>query len=277
MSILPALWKTFGGPFLFAWLLKLAVDVITFMLPQLLGLTIDFVDSSKGENQPELWKGLLYSFLLFIVATLQTVMFNQFFHRMYTIGFRIRTALISAIYRKALVVSNAARKESTVGEITNLMSIDAGRFAEILLYIDLAWSAPFQISLAMYFLWSMLGPAVLAGLAVMLLSMPVTGVLLNMMRKYFTKQMANKDERIKMMNEVLNGIKVKFLKENFVFVQNSDLTQVLKLYAWENSFENLVNRIREKEVKTLRQTAYLGSCVNLIWVAVPYLVSHLPH
>lgn len=181
------------------------------MLPQLLGLTIDFVDSSKGESRPEFWKGLMYACLLFIVASLQTLLFTQFFHRMYTVGFRIRTALISAIYRKALVVSNATRKESTVGEITNLMSIDAGRFTEIMLYIDLVWSAPFQISLAMYFLWSMLGPAVLAGLAVMLISMPVTGVLLNVMRKCFTKQMDNKDERIKMMNEVLNGIKVWYI------------------------------------------------------------------
>lgn len=51
------------------------------------------------------------------------------------------------------------------------------------------------------------------------------------------------------------------------------MTQVLKLYAWENSFEKLVNKIRDKEVKTLRKMAFLGSCVNLIWVAVPYLVS----
>lgn len=222
------MWKTFGGPFLFGWLLKLAVDIITFMLPQLLRLTIDFVDSSKGDDRPELWKGLMYAFLLFIVASLQTLIFTQFFHRMYTIGFRIRTALTSAIYRKALVVSNATRKESTVGEITNLMSIDAGRFTEILLYIDLIWSAPFQISLAMYFLWSMLGPAVLAGLAVMLISMPITGILLNMMRKCFTKQMANKDERIKMMNEVLNGIKVNILLqlkiENKLFIREKQIT-----------------------------------------------------
>lgn len=208
ISILPALWKTFGGSFLFGWLLKLAVDVITFMLPQLLSLTIGFIDSSKGEERPEFWKGLMYACLLFVVASLQTLMFNHFFHRMYNVGFRIRTALMSAIYRKALVVSNATRKESTIGEITNLMSIDAGRFTEIMLYIDLVWSAPLQIAVAMYFLWSMLGPAVLAGLAVMLVSMPITGVLLNMTRICFTKQMANKDERIKMMNEVLNGIKV---------------------------------------------------------------------
>ncbi len=109
----------------------------------------------------------------------------------------------------------------------------------------------------MYFLWSMLGPAVLAGLAVMLISMPITGVVLNVIRKYYTMQMASKDQRIKMMNEILNGIKV------------------LKLYAWENSFQSHVNRIRDKEVRTLRKTAFLDSTAYLIWVSVPFIVRKL--
>lgn len=213
VSIVPTLWKTFGGPFLFASLLQLAEDIIAFLSPVLLGYTIAFVDSSKGDDRdrPEFWKGIMYAFSLFLVASVQTLIFTQFFHRMYMVGLRIRTALISAIYRKSLVVSNATRKESTIGEITNLMSIDADRFTELLLYINLIWSAPLQISIAMYFLWSILGPAVLAGLAVMLISMPISGILLNVIRKCYAKQMANKDERIKLMNELLNGIKVRIL------------------------------------------------------------------
>ncbi len=127
-SIVPVMWKTFGGSFLFATALKVAEDVILFISPQLLGLTIDFIDDSKGDDRPELWKGCLYATLLFVVATVQTLIFGHFYYRMYMVGFRIRTALISAIYRKALRVSNATRKESTIGEITNLMSIDADRF-----------------------------------------------------------------------------------------------------------------------------------------------------
>lgn len=86
--------KTFGGPFLFASLLKLAEDLVAFISPQLLGLTIEFVDSSKGEDRPELWKGLTYAFLLFIVASVQTLIFTHFFHRMYIVGFRIRTVSV---------------------------------------------------------------------------------------------------------------------------------------------------------------------------------------
>ena len=42
--------------------------------------------------------------------------------------------------------------------------------------------------------------------------------------------MKQKDGRIKMMNEILNGMKI------------------LKLYAWEESFEQQVLDIREREV-----------------------------
>lgn len=70
------------------------------------------------------------------------------------------------------------------------------------------WSAPLQISLALYFLWDVLGPSVLAGLAVMIVLIPVNGLIANRVKTLQIKQMKYKDERVKLMNEVLNGIKV---------------------------------------------------------------------
>lgn len=77
-------------------------------------------------GEPE-WKGYLYAVALLVCATVQTMLLAHYFTRMYLVGMRIRTALTSAIYRKSLRMSNAARKESTVGEIVNLMSVDAQR------------------------------------------------------------------------------------------------------------------------------------------------------
>lgn len=58
---------------------------------------------------------------------------------------------------QALRISSSARKESTVGEIVNLMSVDAQRFMDLTSYINMLWSAPLQIALALYFLWDLLG------------------------------------------------------------------------------------------------------------------------
>lgn len=54
---------------------------------------------------------------------------------------------------QALVITNSARKSSTVGEIVNLMSVDAQRFMDLATYINMIWSAPLQVTLALYFLW----------------------------------------------------------------------------------------------------------------------------
>ncbi|XP_043784901.1 multidrug resistance-associated protein 1 [Apis laboriosa] len=249
-SVLPPLCKAFGATFLFGAVLKFVQDIITFVSPQILQLLIDFI---KGREP--LWKGYFYAVLLLITAIFQTLVLSQYFHRMFLVGLRIRTALIAAIYRKALRMSNAARKESTVGEIVNLMSVDAQRFMDLTAYINMIWSAPLQIVLALYFLWDILGPAVLAGLAVLLILIPINVLITNRVKTLQIRQMKHKDERVKLMNEVLNGIKV------------------LKLYAWEPSFEEQILKIRTKEIKVLKETAYLNSGTSFIWSFAPFLVS----
>ncbi|XP_028034266.1 multidrug resistance-associated protein 1 isoform X2 [Bombyx mandarina] len=249
-SILPALCLAFGGQFLFGSILKLINDILMFISPQLLKLLISFVKNDEPD-----WKGYAYAVALLLCAITQTMLLAHYFTRMYLVGMRIRTALTSAIYRKSLRLSNSARKESTVGEIVNLMSVDAQRFVELTAYLNMIWSAPLQIALALYFLWAILGPSVLAGLAVMIILIPVNGLIANRVKTLQIKQMKYKDERVKLMNEVLNGIKV------------------LKMYAWEPSFEDQILQIRNKEMHVLKQTAYLNSATSFIWSCAPFLVS----
>lgn len=78
---------------------------------------------------------------------------------------------------QALIVSNDKRQESTVGETVNLMSADAQRFNDTTNIIHLLWSTPLQIALAIYFLWQELGPSALAGLAVLVLMIPLNTLL----------------------------------------------------------------------------------------------------
>jgi ATP-binding cassette subfamily C (CFTR/MRP) protein 1 len=56
----------------------------------------------------------------------------------------------------------------------------------------------------------------------MILMGPINAVVAKKMKKYQLAQMKNKDQRIKIMDEILNGIKI------------------LKLYAWETSFQDKV-------------------------------------
>jgi len=109
---------------------------------------------------------------------------------------------------KALKISNTARKSFTTGEIVNLMAVDAHRFIDVITYLNLIWSAPFQIALAVYFLWQILGPSVLAGLFLMIVLIPINSAVATKSKALQVIQMKNKDDRAKLMNEILSGIKV---------------------------------------------------------------------
>uniref|UniRef100_A0A8C3AES5 ATP-binding cassette, sub-family C (CFTR/MRP), member 3 n=1 Tax=Cyclopterus lumpus TaxID=8103 RepID=A0A8C3AES5_CYCLU len=250
-SFLRALIKTFGPYFLIGSAYKLLQDVITFVNPQLLRMLISF---TKQKGAPDWW-GYSLAFLMFFTAVLQTLILHRHFQYCFVTGMNIRTAVIGAIYRKALVITNAAKRSSTVGEVVNLMSVDAQRFMDLTTFLNLLWSAPLQIMLALYFLWQNLGPSVLAGLAVMIMLIPFNAVIAMKTRAYQVEQMQYKDSRIKLMNEILNGIKV------------------LKLYAWENSFKEKVLAIRQKELNVLRKTAYLGALSTMAWTSAPFLVA----
>uniref|UniRef100_A0AAZ3PYL9 ATP-binding cassette, sub-family C (CFTR/MRP), member 3 n=1 Tax=Oncorhynchus tshawytscha TaxID=74940 RepID=A0AAZ3PYL9_ONCTS len=234
-SFLRSLIKAFGPYFLIGSAFKLLQDLITFVNPQLLKLLISF---TKQKGAPTWW-GYALAFLMFFAAFLQTLILHQHFQYCFVTGMRLRTSIIGAIYRKSLIITNAAKRTSTVGEIVNLMSVDAQRFMDLTTFLNMLWSAPLQIILALYFLWQNLGPSVLAGVAVMILLIPLNAAIA-------VEQMQYKDARIKLMNEILNGIKV------------------LKLYAWESSFKEKVLEIRQKELNVLRKTAYLGALSTMV-------------
>ncbi|KAL5019777.1 hypothetical protein ScPMuIL_002669 [Solemya velum] len=238
------LFKAFGCKFVY--------DLLQFVSPMILNVLIAYTQNKDADF---IWKGYVYASSFFLVAVLQSCLFHQNFHYGMTLGMRIRSALISAVYKKALTMSNEARKEKTVGEIVNLMSVDCQRIQDLTGYLWMLFSAPLQIGLALALLYGTLGYSVLAGLAIMILLMPINAYIAIKQRKLQVAQMKFKDARIKMMNEVLNGVKV------------------LKLYAWEPAFEAKVNEIRVKELTVLRRVAYLNAFSNFCWACAPYLVT----
>ncbi|XP_072275072.1 multidrug resistance-associated protein 1-like isoform X1 [Pyxicephalus adspersus] len=250
-SLFKALYKTFGPYFFMSSFFKIIHDILMFSGPEILKLLIKFV---RDKNAPD-WQGYLYTGLLFFCACLQTLILHKYFHICFVTGLRLKTAIIGVVYRKALVISNSARRTSTIGEIVNLMSVDAQRFMDLATYINMIWSAPLQVVLALYLLWENLGPSVLAGVAVMILLVPVNAVIAMKTKKYQVVQMKCKDNRIKLMNEILNGIKV------------------LKLYAWELAFKEKVLGIRQEELKVLKKSAYLSAVGTFTWVCAPFLVA----
>ncbi|XP_074882256.1 ATP-binding cassette sub-family C member 2 isoform X3 [Buteo buteo] len=249
--LVKTLCKTFWKNLLLSVAFKLVHDALVFVSPQLLKLLIAFV----SDEESFAWQGYLYAILLFLTALIQSLCLQQYFSLCFQLGINVRASLIAAIYKKALTMSSATRKESTVGETVNLMSADAQRFMDTANFVHQLWSSPLQIILSIVFLWRELGPSVLAGIAVIVLLIPINGLLVAKAKTIQVRNMKNKDERMKIMSEILNGIKI------------------LKLFAWEPSFEKRVNEVRARELKDLVNFSYLQSVSIFLFTCAPLLVS----
>ncbi|XP_041599047.1 ATP-binding cassette sub-family C member 2 isoform X2 [Vulpes lagopus] len=249
--LVKSLFKTFYVILLKSFLLKLVYDLLTFLNPQLLKLLISFA------NDPDMyvWTGYFYSVLFFVVALIQSLCLQSYFQMCFMLGVNVRTTIMASIYKKALTLSNRARKQYTIGETVNLMSVDAQKLMDVTNFIHLLWSNVLQIALSIYFLWAELGPSVLAGVGVMILLIPVNGLLASKSRAIQVKNMKNKDKRLKIMNEILSGIKI------------------LKYFAWEPSFKNQVHELRKKELKNLLTFGQMQSVMVFLLYLTPVLVS----
>ncbi|KAG5671138.1 hypothetical protein PVAND_001351 [Polypedilum vanderplanki] len=249
-SVMGALWHAFGGKMIFSLFLRIITDLLQFAQPFLLGTLIDYIATDGA-----LWKGLFLTFTFFSISLISAILNNYQMMLAFHVGFKVRTSLISAVYRKALKISSSVKKNATIGQIVNLMAVDAHRFYDTSPYILYGLTAPMIMALALYFLWEVIGVSAFAGLAVLIIIFPISGVVANEMQKVQHKQMSIKDERVKKISEILGGIKV------------------IKFYAWEQSFQEQISETRNQELKYLRKNAMLNASTEFLWTLAPFFVS----
>lgn len=261
-SLALALAKSFGYACLFPIFCTLAGSTLLYFQPSLLNPLLTFINSySKDANGHYLYtpqplsQGMIIAVGLFVLSALASIFNAWFFKLMCNFGFSLRNALICAIYRKSLRLSPASRQTATAGEITNRMSVDAEQFFWASQSLGFTISTFYQIALALYFLYAQLSWAIFAGLGIILLMFPFNywiGVSFN---KTMKGKMNNMDKRMRLMNEIISGIKI------------------VKLYAWENSFFKRVTEVRETEVRFVQKFGEGAAWITVIFTVAPYLVS----
>ncbi|KAI9475895.1 MAG: multi drug resistance-associated protein MRP [Benjaminiella poitrasii] len=255
-SLLRVLVKTLGGPYALSAFFKALQDILQFTQPMLLKRLMVWVTSYASDEPEPAYRGVLIAVAMFFTAICQTMFLHQYFQRCFTTGMRLRAALVTAIYQKTLVLSNTSRQKSTVGEIVNHMSVDAQRLMDLCTYFHIVWSGPLQIIIALFFLYNIMGPSIGAGVGVLLLAIPLNTYIARKMRTYQKAQMGNKDARVKLMNEILNGIRV------------------IKLYAWETPFMEKISFIRnDLELATLKKIGVMSAVQSFTWTSIPFLVT----
>lgn len=258
-SLWMALFRSFGGPYFRGACIKTISDCLNFVQPQLLRLLITFVKSydKKSPVPPQpVARGAAIALSMFAVSVSQTAALHQYFQRSFETGMRIKSCLTAAIYSKSTRLSNEGRATKSTGDIVNYMAVDTQRLQDLAQYGQQLWSAPFQIVLCMLSLYQLLGVACFAGVAVMIIMIPINGVIARLMKTLQKEQMKNKDARTKLISEILNNMKS------------------IKLYAWTTAFASRLNYIRnDQELKTLRKIGATQAFSTFTWSTTPFLVS----
>ncbi|CAG2241571.1 ABC transporter 7,ATP-dependent bile acid permease,Multidrug resistance-associated protein 7,Multidrug resistance-associated protein 1,ABC transporter C family member 8,Canalicular multispecific organic anion transporter 2,Canalicular multispecific organic anion transporter 1,Metal resistance protein YCF1,Multidrug resistance-associated protein 5,ATP-binding cassette sub-family C member Sur [Mytilus edulis] len=250
-QLVKCLLKAFGPYVLGAAMLNLLSSIFGLLTPFVLRLLIQFTENHTSA----IWEGYMYALVMFGLTIGKTFFETQQGQRNMNGDRRMWIAISSVIYKKTLRLSNSAKKSSTSGEIVNLLSVDAGRISSVFHNINHLWTIPFMFCATLFLLWQTLGVSAFIGLGIVIVLIPFNSYLVKKGKDLHLEVMDLKDNRVKMMNEVLNGIKV------------------LKLYAWEDSFEKQISTIRDKEMGVIRNQALVGTCMHLAWCLTPFLVS----
>ena len=255
-SIAWALVKAFGVWELSVGLAYYVISALLTFLPVLiLNDLVKFFESGESINDydgyaPPWLEVVGLGVIPFVVSLLQTRHQAIYAH----CAVFVRTAVSTMLYRKALRVSAAARAKTSTGQVVNMMSNDSAQLQRFLQFVGMTMTAPIQIVLALVLIYQQVGNATWVGVGFMVFLAPVNTVVFSIVSKQRRKVLKYSDLRVKMMNEILAGIRI------------------IKYYAWERPFGKEVGGLRGKELAALTKLAYTSAIgFSLILMSAPLI------
>ncbi|KAL7593059.1 hypothetical protein Lser_V15G32576 [Lactuca serriola] len=247
--LLRALHRSLGGRFWWGGFWKIGNDLSQFVGPLILNQLL----LSMQERGPA-QIGYIYAFTIFVGVVLGVLCEAQYFQNVMRVGYRLRSTLIAAVFRKTLRLTNESRRKIASGKIVNLMTTDSESLGALTQSLHTLWSAPFRIILALVLLYQQLGVASVLGALLLVLMFPIQTLVISRMQKMSKEGLQRTDKRIGLMNEILAAM------------------DTVKCYAWENSFQEKVQVVRTDELSWFRRVQMLGSLNTFFLNSIPVVV-----
>ncbi|CAI5473020.1 unnamed protein product [Closterium sp. Yama58-4] len=176
-------------------------------------------------------------------------------YRLARMGLKLRAAIATCVFAKVLAVSAAQRGSFEGGEVQTLMSVDADRLVNLVMSLHDLWGLPLQILVALLLLYWQVSYAFLAGLAVVLLLIPVNRWLAGRIGEASKQMMASKDARVQAMQELLDHV------------------AAVRAMAMEGALLHHINAARHLELSALAVRKYLDAWCVYFWACTPVLFS----
>ncbi|KAM7463733.1 hypothetical protein LguiA_031854 [Lonicera macranthoides] len=213
-----------------------------------------FIEVAEGKETFEN-EGYVLVILLFFAKIIESLSQRQWYFRTRIIGLKVRSLLTASIYKKQLRLSNAAKAKHSAGEIMNYVTVDAYRIGEFPFWFHQTWTTCLQLCFALVILFRAVGIATIAALVVIVLTVLCNTPLAKLQHRFQSKLMVAQDARLKASSEALINMKV------------------LKLYAWESHFKNVIENLRKVENKWLSAVQLRKAYNSILFWSSPVLVS----
>ncbi|XP_052903481.1 ATP-binding cassette sub-family C member 4-like [Anopheles moucheti] len=215
--------------------------------PFLLGQLILYFDSLRPEtaaavdDESATSLGAAYGYAVGIVMTVfaPLAIFHCYQLYLLQVGMKIRIGCCAMIYRKILKLSNTT--DGLSGTVINLMANDVSRFDYAVIFFHDLWKGPVELVIVAVFVYREIGPAGMIGIGFLLLFIPIQAWFGKKSAGFRMRAALATDERVRLTNEIIHGI------------------QVIKMYVWELPFEQMMRKLRSKEVTALRGSAIIKS------------------
>uniref|UniRef100_A0AAQ5XCT5 ATP-binding cassette, sub-family C (CFTR/MRP), member 12 n=1 Tax=Amphiprion ocellaris TaxID=80972 RepID=A0AAQ5XCT5_AMPOC len=172
---------------------------------------------------------------------------------------RLKGAFSSVGFQK--VISLRAHSGVSMGEMINVLTSDGHRLFEAVLFGSFMIATPVFFIVCVIYACYILGYTALTGVCIYIIFVPVQFFLAQLIAKFRWKATQTTDSRVRTMNEILNSIKL------------------IKMYAWEGSFEKKVagkiESLRKNEKKHVRSVNYIQNINHSITSIIPTLATVL--
>nr|XP_058898293.1 ATP-binding cassette sub-family C member 4 isoform X5 [Kogia breviceps]XP_058898294.1 ATP-binding cassette sub-family C member 4 isoform X5 [Kogia breviceps] len=238
-SLTKAIIKCYWKSYLVLGIFTLIEESTRVVQPIILGKIIGYFENYNPTDSAALYEAYGYAGVLSACTLVLAILHHLYFYHVQCAGMRLRVAMCHMIYRKALCLSNLAMVKTTTGQIVNLLSNDVNRFDQVTIFLHFLWAGPLQALLVTILLWMEIGISCLAGMAVLIILLPLQSCIGKMFSSLRSKTAAFTDTRIRTMNEVITGIRI------------------IKMYGWEKSFADLITSLRRKEISKILRSSYL--------------------
>ncbi len=120
----------------------------------------------------------------------------------------VKASIMMNVYEQAIHLTNASRQQCTIGQTTNLMSIDADKIALASQFVHFLWHAPcscFAIFIILIFEIGFV--ASFFGISFLFCFMPLSHFMAQKIGQLRRFMVNLTDERVKLTNEILQSIR----------------------------------------------------------------------